>query len=222
VINYGESVDLVKEPKYRMAKRNARQDIEKDFYCRMREFFNDKTNQYMHLADGGPVDNQRLQSIIDQFDTNGVINKKLNDRDKPLRRLIIINVNAGVFPKDTSCKSPNAPQVASVIKYTMATSMDILSAKRWMQIKDLCREVYKAAVELGNVTRSLSLLEEPYAIEINFRNVKDPTLKAECYKLPTSFYLNQEQIDLIDRVVPSLVEEDPEMIRLQKAIGDGK
>ena len=87
--------------------------------------------------------------------------------------------------------------------------MDILSAKRWMQIKALYREIYKAAIVLGNVTRSLSLFEDPYTIEINFRNVNYPTLKAACYELPTSFYLNKSQIDLIDRVVPSLVEEDP-------------
>ena len=219
VVNYSEPVDLSKDIKYKMAKRNARRDIEKDFYARMLEFYNVKSNKYIHLADGGLVDNQGLQAIIDQFDTNGIINKKLNDRDNPLKRLIIINVNAGVLPDDKSSKSPSAPHVTSVIKYTMVTSMDILSAKRWMHIKALSKEVYKAAIDIGDSTRSLSLLEEPYTIEINFRNTKDASLKAECYKLPTSFYLNKDQLKLIDTVVPVLIEEDPDMIRLKKAIG---
>jgi NTE family protein len=219
VINYGKPANLSQDINYKMAKRNARRDIEKDFYARMIEFYNDKSNKYMHLADGGLVDNQGLQAIIDQFDTNGVINKKLNDRDNPLKRLIIINVNAGVLPDDKSCKSPNAPKISSVIKYTMVTSMDILSAKRWMEIKALCNEVHKAVIDIGDTTRSLSLLEKPYTIEINFRNIKDPSQKADCYKLPTSFYLNKKQLELIDTVVPSLVEEDPDVIRLKESLG---
>lgn len=218
LINYGKPISLMEDIKYQMAKRNARGDIEQDFYSRMREFYNDKTNKYMHLADGGLVDNQGLQAIIDEFDTNGIINKKLNDRDNPLKRLIIINVNAGVDSDDTSCKSPRAPRVNSVIKYTMVTSMDILSAKRWMQIKNKCTEIYKAAIEMGGSTRSLSLLEKPYTIEINFRNVKDDPLRDACYRLPTSFHLNKNQLNLIDKTVPVLVEENPDMIRLKEAL----
>lgn len=217
VINYGERTDLSRDDEYRMAKLNARKDIEKDYYARMREFYNDKTNRYMHLADGGLVDNQGLQAIVDQFETNGIINKKLNDRDNPLKRLIIINVNAGVHPEDLSCKSPNAPHVTSVIKYTMVTSMDILSAKRWMKIKALCREVHKAAIQIGDTTGALSRLEKPYTIEINFRNATSPE-RERFNKLPTSFHLNEEQLKLIDEVVPVLVAEDPDMVGLRKTL----
>ncbi len=218
LINYGEPISPMEDIKYKMAKRNARGDIEQDYYCRMREFYNDKTNKYMHLADGGLVDNQGLQAILDEFETNGIINKKLNDRDNPLKRLIIINVNAGVDADDPSCKSPSAPHVNSVIKYTMVTSMNALSAKRWMQIKEKCTEVYKAAIDIGTSTRSFSLLEKPFTIEINFRNIQDDSLRAACDKLPTSFSLNKNQLDLIDKVVPVLVEEDPDLIRLKEAL----
>jgi NTE family protein len=218
LINYGNPVNLPDDINYKMAKMNARDNIEQDHYCRMREFFNNKENKFIHLADGGIIDNQGLQSIIDEFGTNGIINKKLNDRNNPLKRLIIINVNAGVAPDDKSCKSRSAPPVTSVIEYTMVTSMDDLSAKRWMQIKELCQEIYKAKIDIGNSTRSLALLEEPYTIEINFRNVKNDDDRAKCQKLPTSFYLKEDQLELIDRIVPGLVREDPAMIRLINAL----
>ena len=218
VINYSQPVDLTDNVKYKMARKNARSNVEKEFYVRMRDFYNDKNNRYVHLADGGLVDNQGLQAIIDQFNTNGIINKKLNNKKNPLKRLIIINVNAGVLPDDKSGQSPNAPGVASVIKYTMVTSMDILSAKRWMQIKERCADIFKAALQLKDTTASLSLLDEPYTIEISFRNVKDESLKADCYKLPTSLHLKKDQLKLIDTVVPLLVAEDPEMRRLKKAL----
>ena len=213
--NYGDSSDLTKDIKYKMAKMNSVNSVEMDFYCRSREFYNDKGNKFMHLADGGLVDNQGLQAIIDQFNTNGIINKRLNDRDNPLQRLIIINVNAGVAGTDNSCRKESAPHINSVIEYTMVTSMDILSAKRWMKIKTLCEEVYKSKIDIGEKTKSLSLLEEPYTIEINFRNLNEEDRK-QCNKLPTSFKLEDAQLELIDRVVPVLVDEEPEIKRLKE------
>ena len=219
LLNFGDPVSLDKDIKYTMAQKNARDDIEQYYYCRMREFYNDKkTNKFMHIADGGLVDNQGLQAIIDQFETNGIINKKLNDKENPLRRLIIINVNAGVSEDDPSCESKNDPGVTSVIEYTMVTSMDILSAKRWKQIKEKCTEIYQAVIDIGDSTKSLSLLEKPYTIEISFRNLKDDALRKACNRLPTSFHLDKNQLELIDKVVPSLVEEDPDMIRLKESL----
>lgn len=215
VKNYGIPSDLMQDVKYKMAKLNSRNDVEKDYYCRAREFYNDKKNKFMHLADGGLVDNQGLQAIINQFDTNGIINKKLNDRDNPLHRLIIINVNAGVAADDFSCTKESAPHINSVIEYTMVTSMDILSAKRWMEIQTKCGEIDKTKIDIGNTTKSLSRLEQAYAIEINFRNLKNEEEKKKCNMLPTSFKLDAEQLGLIDRVVPVLVREEPELIRLK-------
>lgn len=214
LLNYGPPLNLDEDVEYQLARANARLDLEKFFYARMRAFYNDKTNRYIPLADGGLVDNQGLQSILDEFRTNGIINKRLNDRDNPLRRLIIINVNAGTVPVDPSSKSPRAPGVLSVIEKTMVDSMDILSAKRWMEIKRQLEEIDKAKIDLGATTKSLSQLEDTYAIEVSFRNIKDSRVREQANDLPTSFYLNEAQLALIDRVVPDLVREDPDMQRL--------
>jgi NTE family protein len=216
--NYGESVDLNQDIDYRIAKMNARENLEMEAYCRAREVYNDKRNEFIHLADGGLVDNQGLQAIIDEFKTNGIINKRLNDATNPLKRLIIINVNAGVSSNDKSCRKESAPHINSVIEYTMVTSMDILSAKRWMGIKNQCNELNKAAIDIGETTKSLSQLEKPYTIEINFRNVTDEKTRKECNKLPTSFKLDAEQLRLIDRTVAELVNEEPEIIRLKSSL----
>jgi len=222
LINYEGSDDPGKEIKYQMAKRNRRKNVESDYYCKTRDFFNDKSNRYIHLADGGLVDNQGLQIIIDQFESNGIINKRLNDKNNPLKRLIIINVNAGVHQTDKSCQSEASPGVSSVIAYSMVTSMDRLSAKRWMRIRGLCNDVYKGVMDLRESTPSLSRLEKPYTIEINFRNIKSKSDREKCNKLPTSFYLKKAELNIISRVVPTLVNEAPEMIRLKKKLGNIK
>src|SRR2546421_490849 len=87
-----------------------------------------------------------------------------------------------------------------------------------MDIRDKCIEVFKAAIDRRADTPSLSQLEEPYRIEVSFRNIRDPDLRRQAMALPTSFKLTPEQLALIDKVVPELVKEDPEFQRLQASL----
>ena len=129
------NTDATERPKsddraYQTDKLNSRKNLGAYFRTKDWEYYNDKSNEYVHLADGGLVDNQGLQSILNEFDTNGMINRRINHTSLPLNRLIIVNVNAGVLSEDTSGDTPRAPGVSSVLQTTMVASMDILSAKR--------------------------------------------------------------------------------------------
>ena len=216
--NYSPALDLSQDVEYSLGKENSRADLNVYLRTKAWEYYNDKTNQYVHLADGGLVDNQGLQSILDEFDTNGFINRRINHASPPLKRLIIVNVNAGVGGDNMSGRSLSPPNVPSVVESSMVLSMDVLSARRWMDIKDKCIELYKPVIDKGAETPSLSRFEEPYRIEVSFRNIRDPDLRAQASALPTSFKLTPEQLALIDKVVPQLAREDPEFIRLQKAL----
>jgi NTE family protein len=198
-----------------MDKLNAREDLNAALRVQTREYYNDKSNQYIHLADGGLVDNQGLQSILDEFDTNGLINKRINYKASPLRRLIIVNVNAGVAPPNTSGRSSAPPGVPSVVQSSMVASMDVLSARRWMDIKKRCGELFAATIDVRSTERSYQELEEPYRIEVSFRNIADLATQQKAMALPTSFKLTTEQLALIDQVVPTLLNEDPDLIRLK-------
>ncbi|PYJ11790.1 MAG: hypothetical protein DMF06_01565 [Verrucomicrobia bacterium] len=213
--NYPPPLDLATDLTYLMDQRNAREDLNKAFQVKTRDYYNDKNNQYIHLADGGLVDNQGLQSILDEFETNGLINKRVNYRASPLRRLIIVNINAGIAPPNTSGRSAAPPGVPSVVESTMVASMDVLSARRWMDIKTRCQQLFAAKIDVGGTERSYAELQEPYRIELSFRNITDSATQRKAMELPTSFNLTSEQLQLIDEVVPKLLEEDPEMARLK-------
>lgn len=213
--NYPPPLDLAADMTYVMDRRNAREDLSKALQVTTRDYYNDKNNQYIHLADGGLVDNQGLQSILDEFETNGLINKRINYMASPLRRLIIVNVNAGVAPPNNSGRSAAPPGVPSVVESTMVTSMDVLSARRWMDIKSRCQQLFAAKIDVGGTARSYAELQEPYRIEVSFRNITNAATQRKAMELPTSFKLTPDQLNLIDEVVPKLLEEDPELIRLK-------
>jgi NTE family protein len=213
--NYPPPLNLAADLTYLSDKQNAREDLTKALQVTTRDYYNDKNNQYMHLADGGLVDNQGLQSILDEFETNGLINKRINYKQSPLRRLIIVNVNAGVAPPNNSGRSAAPPDVPSVVESTMVTSMDVLSARRWMDIKTRCQQLFSAKIDVGGTARSYAELEQPYRIEVSFRNITDAETQRKAMELPTSFKLTPDQLSLIDKVVPQLLDEDPDLIRLK-------
>lgn len=203
---------------YRQYDRNKRESVLADMSRMGREHYNDKSNAWVHLIDGGVVDNQGLEEILQEFGTTGVINRRMNDSSLPLKRLILINVNAGVRPENDLATNVEPPSVDKVVMHTMVASMDILSAKRWMRIKELVQQLYKPVID-GNSVSAIRGLEAPYTIEISFRNLRDPDLKAQCNDLPTTFTLDERQLGLIDEVVPKLIADDPDMIRLKAAVG---
>ena len=68
------------------------------------------------------------------------------------------------------------------------------------------------------LVKSLRRMEEPYTIEIGFRNIKNTKDKKACNNLPTSFALNKNELGLIDRVVPKLIADDPHMKLLRASV----
>jgi predicted acylesterase/phospholipase RssA len=226
LINYGKQVDLgneqTGEDAYINAQLNARDnlDVESALYVRMRDFYNDKRNKYIHLADGGLVDNQGLQAILDQYSTDGIIFRRLNFEDRPLKRLIVLNVNAGVAGKDRASRKKSAPGVTAVLSYSTVLSMDLLSGKRWTELSRSQELIGKALESLQDSSLALSKLEQPYAIEINFRNLRDVRERAAAMELPTSFALDSKQLGMIDKATVELVEAHPELARLKRSLNE--
>lgn len=216
LVNHGtprSPEDLMKEPVYRRAVDDRRLDVEQDYRRLAWDYYNEKKNRFVHLADGGLVDNQGLQSLLEEFEGTGLIRRRLNDDRPPLKRLILINVNAGTRPDDVSGRRSRAPGLRAVMLYTMVTSMDLLSAKRWSNIQEQCRQLYQPVLD-GNRKVAFRDMEEPYLVEVSFRNLQDAERRRSCQHLPTSFKLTDEERALIDESAVDLVREDPAVVRL--------
>ena len=87
-----------------------------------------------------------------------------------------------------------------------------------MDIKTRCSEFTKAKVDVGTAADSYKDLEEPYRIEISFRNIKDTGDLARAMALPTALALTADQLSVVDKVVPRLLVEDPEFQRLKEQL----
>jgi NTE family protein len=221
--NLGEQEDLLAtDIRYEDRMTDARDflDIKAASYVQKRDFYNDKEKHpYIHLADGGLVDNQGLQAILDQFTAGGVVYKRINNSTPVLKRLIVINVNAGVQSEDEASSKANAPGVGAVLAYATVLSMDVLSMKRWAELSNALDYLRGVSQDLAE-QKSFQELEKtpPFAIEIAFRNLQDEKDRRKALDLPTTFALDDGQLSLIRSSVTELTQRNPELNRLRKSL----
>lgn len=223
--NYSDSLtekELLKDPKYKRALRNSERDINQYNYLKLRKFLNNKYNKWLHLQDGGLAGNTGIKRVLDEWKTNGEINQAINNSKCPLKRLIVLVINAGTEKVDESCRKQNAPNSMEVVLYTTTTAMDILSSERLEKLKDKMDELWQTALisrKPGSFPdKALSKLEKPYLIEINARNIKDENLKNEFNDIPTSFNLSEKHLEVIKRTSVHLLENNKDYVRLLKSI----
>lgn len=203
---------------YLRAYRNAEADIDLYTHLRLRDFLNDKRNRWLHNQDGGLAGNTGIERVLDEWKTNGVINKAVNNTEHPLKRMVVLIVDAGTDKNDQSCLKKRPPTSLKVLLYATTTAMDVLSKDRITAISKKMEDLWQTAHQ----TRTpLVDLEKPYLIEINARNIQDPALADKFNQLPTSFYLDTEQIETVRKTVKYLVKSNKEYQRLLESIKRG-
>ena len=88
-------------------------------------------------------------------------------------------------------------------------------------VKDKMTSLWQSVLEgreyIGGVDKNLKNLEQPYFIEIGSRNLSGD-LKSQFDDLPTSFYLNDEQISIVKQAVDTLMGSNQDWNRLKKSL----
>lgn len=216
---YSEAERLAND-RYRAATRNAQYDTDLYQYYQLYRFLTDTTNRWVHLSDGGIAGNTGIERVLEEWKTNGLINKLTNGQ-KPLKRLVILAINAGTEKADSSCVQQEPPDLLHVVLYTTTTAMDVLSAKMFDMLQNQADNLWgyaKRVREMGISDPALSQLEKPYIIEVNARNLNNEKLKADFDRLPTSFGLKEKQRLLIRQVVDTLLTNNSEYQRLLQSV----
>ena len=209
---------MLKDPRFTNAVRNSATDIYQYEFAKMYRFLHDSTNEWVHLSDGGIAGNTGIERILDEWKTNGVINKALNNDNPPLKRIILIVVNAEAISVDKSCVKQKPPTIPKVILYTTTTAMNILSRERYAVLQERADDLWQTVQELRTVDPALAQLEKPYLIEINARNIKDQQLRTQFNKIPTTFDLPTGQLETIHKAVDDLMNNNAEFIRLKQSL----
>ena len=170
--------------------------------------YEDKANHpYLHLLDGGLADNIGLRAVADAY-TRGFIRRRINDG--AVRDLAIIVVNARTAPPKPTDTHEVPPRVPEVLMKTMTVSMDNYSFEtvefmrslvgdRAQAQRDLaaCQRILDTRCPGGERLTAFASELRLHVIELNFEQFEDAKEREYFLGLPTSFSLDDQQVDCL-------------------------
>ena len=173
--------------------------------------------KYIHLVDGGIADNLGLRGPLDNILLVGGLRQRFDQLGavRPAHIMIVV-VNAEVHPEPRFSLTPASPSLALMIN--AVSGVQIYSYN--FETLELLRE------SLKNWTNEIppdaqGRRVQTYVPEIAFETLQDPQERAYFNELPTSFRLDDEQVDRLIEVGRRLLRQSPDFQRLLAALGPG-
>lgn len=164
------------------------------------------TRPYIHLLDGGVVDNLGLEPVLwslSSEDCPWSLKEML--RERRVKKLVIIAVNATVKPMCSWDQHVDRPTVGQMFSAAMANAQDNKALESLARLHELCDELENEYAADG---------VDVYVIEVSFANVADESEREEYNCIPTDLQLPEEVVDDITSVAAKLLLDSPEYQRL--------
>ncbi|MEA3469460.1 MAG: patatin-like phospholipase family protein [Thermodesulfobacteriota bacterium] len=179
------------------------------------EFYLDPDNPpYATLVDGGVTDNLGLRASLANlmiFEGTKTLQSVLHQAT-PIKHVVVLIVNASTTAVTDIGKSTELPSAADV--FTAVT--DIQLHRYNLDSSSLLKN---NLVEWTRTLSSRGEAIEPYFIELSVDDVKNEKEFIFFNKIPTSFTLEQEQVDNIINTAKRLLRKDPEYQKLLDNLG---
>jgi len=186
---------------------------------------------YIHLLDGGISDNLGIRLLVNMTFTEGDIWNKLKALNlEATSKLAVVVVNARKMDTSFALNDTPAPlgDILSAVssmqidQYSLET-LEILrnNMSRWRDSisSGRCREKTKVqtGTELGVPSATSDCTAQTYLIEVNFEVIGDQAERKHLENLPTSFYLEPDDVDRLRAAGRKILSESPDF---QKLVAD--
>jgi len=192
------------------ALANPRQSMRRFRSAEVASSYLEGKRKYIHLLDGGIADNLGLRGPLENVMLVGGIRERFDQLGgaRP-SHIVVIVVNAEVHPEPKFSFTPASPSLAMMVNavsgvqiysYNFETlELMRVSLKNWEG--DLRQDGDGAEVHT-------------YVADVAFEALDDPEERAYFNELPTSFTLDDEQVDRLIEAGRRLLRESPDFKRL--------
>jgi NTE family protein len=175
----------------------------------LRTYLDRETRPYVHILDGGLVDNLGTRGPLDDVATAG-FDQLLHEAGKShLTHAVLVSVDAEPGPRYELNRSADVPGLAA--------SMDAFRAAVGMNSFET-RELLRQSAEewLASISPTADMTPRFYYIEVSLRAIKDAEQRNRALAIPTSFSLEGATIDRLRDAAGQLMRESPDLKRLQQ------
>ncbi|HZX64923.1 MAG TPA: patatin-like phospholipase family protein [Myxococcales bacterium] len=162
----------------------------------IRSYDNAAERPYVHLFDGGIAENLGLRALIETLDVTATT-PAAAPASAP-HKLVVIVVNAFKNPSRDWDRSDEPPGKGDLVDQMGSIPVDRYSF-----------EAIEAARDQVARWASAAPGRSAYLVEVSFAAIADPGERHYFYNLPTSFALEDEQVDKLRQIAGRLLRESP-------------
>ena len=164
----------------------------------LRSYSNALERPYVHLFDGGIAENLGLRSLIEALDAIANAPPPLPGGAAAPKKIVAIVVNAHKNPARDWDRSAEPPGKSDLLEQASSIPVDRYSLEAVEAARD--QLVRWAAAVPGRTA---------FLVEVSFDGIADATERKYFYELPTSFALEDEQVDRLREIAGRLLRESP-------------
>ena len=158
--------------------------------------------RYVHFVDGGITDNLGLRAIFDIIMVAGGMDEFVKRQNKPAsRHIVVVMVDAHTEPNTDMDQSIKQPSTASVISSVSGLQLARYDAESVRLVK------HKMAQWAEQSTPEIPL--KAHFISVRLPDIRQPDTLEFINKIPTSFNLNDEQVDRLIEAGRILLRDNP-------------
>jgi NTE family protein len=168
---------------------------------RVNSYLDRKSRPYIHLVDGGIVDNLGLRALADRIKTQGSGFFLRSGKRIPKDVLVII-VNAQVKPERSMDISANKPSVTDTINAMSDAQMSLYNDETKLLLQNKLDE-------LKDEVNAQGLDVKFHTAEVSFDSVEAKTMKSFLNSLPTSLELSDQDVDILIDTAAQLLRRSP-------------
>jgi NTE family protein len=170
---------------------------------------------YVHLVDGGVVDNQGLLAPMETVELMGGITERFHDfgADSP-EHIVVIAVDAQVDPQPDFSLSAKPPSLAEVVGAMTGGQINRMTFETIERMRQTLK-VWAEELPTGPDGQAPQI----HMVELAFDLFEEPEERAYFDELPTSFSLEKEQVDRLIAAGRELLRESPQYQELLSALG---
>ena len=164
------------------------------------------------LVDGGVTDNLGLRAIFRNLMLSGGA-LELYSRQKDVARMkhiVVLVVNASTTAVTEIGKSREIPSAIDVLTAVTDIQLHLYNTESNSLLKKELTELVEAIADTT---------VQPYFIDLNVDDVKDPQDRLYLNQIPTSFSLEQAQVDKVIETAKQLLRQNEDYQRLLTNIG---
>lgn len=175
-----------------------------------RSYLNAAERPYIHLVDGGLADNLGLRSMLDRSRAEGGLRDSVRNQSRtPIRKLVIVAVNAERDPAqriDASNQVPSTLKVVDALLFgygARATqeTLELLNdtAQAWRE------ELSQASARDDTFTPDAKV----HVINVNLRDATEKSGRSTLLQIPTAFSISSDQVTHLITAGREILQESP-------------